>query len=210
MQKQYVRKMQKIGNGLGVRIPPELCQEAEVGRGDNISIEFNPDSGGFKLGKVATVNPGLADVQQQDETHQNIETESRVDNETQSQQPEISGFEFCSSCGSKNIEVAGNKYYCGDCDITYEVTPKGTIAIDTNPLGNVDKLEHRVEKLESDVDEILNNESGENEKPGFLQSLLGGGENDNDGFLQFVPVGAEEDIGTDEDEENRPDGFISW
>ncbi len=228
MQKQYVRKMQKIGNGLGLRVPPELCQEAEVGRGDNVALEFNPESGGLKLGKVALANPVVDNAEQQDETHESSESKSsenksnenkssennsRVDlaDEKEQGQPDgVSKFAHCTNCGSDDIQVTGNQFYCGECDMTYEVTPKGTIVIDTNPLGKVDNLEKRVDQLEQDVDEI-NDNSDKDKNSGVLFSLFGidfgfvdGTEDEDDEDL--VPVGAESD--TDEDEE--PDGFINW
>jgi len=231
MQKQYVRKMQKIGNGLGIRISPELCQEADVGRGDNLSIEFDPDSGGFKLVKVAQANPGLDDVQQQDETHEigkdessenkSSENKSRVDLADKKEpnlQPEVSKFEFCTSCGSDDIQVTGNQFYCGDCDVTYEVTPRGTKVVATNPFENVKDLENRVEQLEEDIDK-LNNNPGKDKNSGGLLSRLGiefgivnGDEDEDDEDL--VPVGAGENPGSDDDDDDDDDGqfkpFITW
>lgn len=214
MQKQYVRKMQKMGNGLGLRVPPELCQEAEVGRGDNVSLEFNPDSGGLKLGKVAMANPGLDDVRQQDETHENSESnssenkstenESRVDladEKGQSQQAEVSKFEFCTSCGSDDIRVTGNQFYCFECDVTYEVTPRGTKIVATNPpKEQVDEINHRIDDLEKDVDELLNNKPGDDED-----------DEEPHGFIWFEPENAHVAVGasSDEDEETEPEGFIT-
>jgi len=208
MEKQIIRQLQKSGNGMNVRVPPKICEALQASKGDNLSFEYEPDSVVVKLSKVVKPNPGLDNVL--DETHRISEFKSRADEpgkKEQSQQTETSGFEFCSSCGSENIEVTGNKFYCGDCDITYEVTPKGTKVVATNPpKEQIDELHARLDDVEKDVDELLNNESGKNEKPGFLQSLLGGGENDNDGFLQLVAVGT----GEDEDEDEEPDGFMTW
>jgi len=238
MQKQYVRKMQKIGNGLGLRVPPELCQEAEVGRGDNVSLEFNPESGGLKLGKVAAASPGLDDVRQQDETpesgenkssenksseNKSSENKSRVglaDEKEQSQQVEIVKTEFCPSCGSDDIrQVTGNQFYCGDCELTYEMTPEGAKVVKGNPgnPANFSDLEARVEQLENNVDEI-NDNSDKDENSGGLLSRLGiefgfvdGYEDEDDEDL--VPVGAEENPGSDDDdfdENGDPKGFLSW
>ncbi len=222
MQKQYVRKVQKIGNGLGLRVPPELCQEAEVGRGDNIALEFNPESGGLKLGKVALANPVVDDVPPQDETLENSESKSnenksRVDlaGETeQNPQPDVSKFEFCTSCGSDDIQVTGNQFYCGECDVTYEVTPRGTKVVAANPMQIVNDLENRVEQLEHSVDG-LNHKSGNDENSGGLLSWLGirwSDGNDGNGDEGLVPVGAgsDEDEDEDEDEETELGGFISW
>lgn len=231
MQKQYVRKMQKIGNGLGLRVPPELCQEAEVGRGDNVSLEFNPESGGMKLGKVALANPVVDNAEQQGEAlkgseeksaeNKSTENESRVDladGETQSQQAELSKFTFCTSCGSDDIQVTGNQFYCGDCDVTYEVTPRGTKVVATNPVQIINDLEARVEQLEQDVDG-LNNKSGEDKNSGgFLSRFFGTTDEDdilNQGFIRFesedahVSVGAGENPGSDDDDD-EPKPFITW
>ena len=40
----------------------------------------------------------------------------------------------CTSCGSEDIVVAGNKFLCRPCNIVYEVTDTGTKVLDTNPL----------------------------------------------------------------------------
>ncbi|GAI68267.1 unnamed protein product [marine sediment metagenome] len=229
MEKQYVRKMQKIGNGLGLRVPPELCQEAEVGRGDNVSLEFNPGSGGLKLGKVAPTNPGLDDVPQQDETlktsenkssenksneNKSNENKSRVDlagKEAQGQQDEITKIKFCTSCGSDDIQVTGNQFYCGECDVTYEMTPRGTKVVAANPVQIVDDLENRVEQLENDMDK-LNGNSDKDKNSNVWFNVLGlfdvgwadGTEDDED--EDKVPVGAV----SDDEDEDEPDGFITW
>lgn len=226
MQKQYVRKVQQIGNGLGVRIAPELLQEVEVGKGDNVSLEFNPDSGGLKLSRVAPANPGLDDVQQQDETHESSENkssenESIIDlaDEKEKGQPDgVSKFAHCTSCGSDDIRVSGNQFHCFDCDVVYEVTPKGTKVVEANPVQIVDALEERVEHLEEAVDG-LNNNSDKDKNPGGLLSRLGieigwtdGTEDDEDEDL--MPVGAGENPGSDDDDDDDengdPKGFITW
>ncbi|MBA7650500.1 hypothetical protein ES703_58306 [subsurface metagenome] len=242
MQKQYVRKMQKIGNGLGVRISPELCQEADVGRGDNVSLEFNPETGGLKLGKVAQANPGLDDVQQQDETHEigkdksnenkSNENESRVDladEKEQGQQDEIKKTEFCPSCGSDDIrQVTGNQFYCGDCELTYEMTPKGAKVVKGNP-GNpasFSDLVARVEELENGVDKLNDKSVKDKNSGGFLSRFFGTTDEDdeddilNQGFIRFesedahVAVGAGENPGSDDDDDDDDDGqfkpFITW
>jgi len=59
--------------------------------------------------------------------------------------------EFCTSCGSQDVKVTGNTFYCPDCDITYKVTTQGTKVIDSNPLG---KEKARLDQLEGDVAEL--------------------------------------------------------
>ena len=59
--------------------------------------------------------------------------------------------EFCTSCGSQEIEVAGNTYYCPDCDVTYKVTTQGTKVVDSNPLG---KEKARLDQCEQDITEL--------------------------------------------------------
>ena len=51
----------------------------------------------------------------------------------------------CTSCGSDQIVVAGNKFLCRVCNIVYEVTDTGTKVLDTNPL---DKIEQRLANVE--------------------------------------------------------------
>ena len=70
--------------------------------------------------------------------------------------------EFCTSCGSQDIKVTGNKYYCPDCDITYIVTTQGTKVIDSNPLG---KEKDRIDRLEDDVAQLKGQKPAEPEVP---------------------------------------------
>lgn len=70
--------------------------------------------------------------------------------------------EFCTSCGSQDIKVTGNTFYCPDCDITYKVTAQGTKVIDSNPLG---KEKARIDRLEDDVAELKGNKKPEPESP---------------------------------------------
>ena len=65
--------------------------------------------------------------------------------------PEKIKIEFCTSCGSQDIKVTGNKFYCPDCDITYKVTTQGTKVIETNPLG---KEKARLDQCEQDIAEL--------------------------------------------------------
>ncbi|MBA7523272.1 hypothetical protein ES705_15395 [subsurface metagenome] len=93
--------------------------------------------------------------------------------------------EFCTSCGSQDIKVTGNIFYCPDCDITYKVTTQGTKVIDSNPLG---KEKARLDQVIQDVAEI------KGQKP--------------PGPDPAEPAEPAAD-GEDEDEP-EPRGFISW
>ena len=159
MEKQIIRQLQKSGNGYSVRVPPEVREDLQVNKqGDNVSWGRNPDSGRWEFGKVDPPNPG-------DETHQNIETESRVDSETQSQQPEQI-FERCAKCGSPNINVTGNKYYCHKCDVLYEFSAGGVIAIKLEPLSeDFEEMKARLANVEQNQNQLvgeLNSAFGEN------------------------------------------------
>jgi len=176
MEKQIIRQLQKSGNGYSVRVPPEVREDLQVNKqGDNVSFGRNPDSGRWEFGNVAPPNPG-------DETHQDIESESRVDSETQSQQPELK-IEFCAKCGSPNIDVTGNKYYCHKCDVLYEFSAGGVIAIKLEPLSE------DFEKMKS---RLLNVEQNQNQLVGELNSAFG--ENLDGEFCNG--------IGNNEDEHN--------
>ncbi len=95
--------------------------------------------------------------------------------------------EFCTSCGSQDIKVTGNTFYCPDCDITYKVTAQGTKVIDSNPLG---EEKARLDQCEQDIAELK-----EQKEPG--------------------PDPIEPDAGGDDtsahvdDDEPEPDGFIT-
>lgn len=96
--------------------------------------------------------------------------------------------EFCTSCGSQDIKVTGNNYYCPDCDVTFKVTTQGTKVVETNPLG---KSKARIEQLEEDVAELKGNQEPGSEQPP-------------------KPTEPAEPAGGGEDEdEDEPDGFIT-
>ena len=96
--------------------------------------------------------------------------------------------EFCTSCGSQDIKVTGNSFYCPDCDVTYKVTAQGTKVVESNPLG---KEKARVDQLEQDVAEL----KGQKEP----------------GPEPIEPAaGAEDEVHVDEDEDDpEQQGFIS-
>jgi len=86
--------------------------------------------------------------------------------------------EHCTSCGSDQIEVAGNKYLCRICNVVYEVTDTGTKALETDPLG---KDRERIDRAEKDIAAIKEklskpepdkneneNENDDEEQDGFL------------------------------------------
>lgn len=62
--------------------------------------------------------------------------------------PEQIKIEKCTSCGSDQIVVAGNKFLCRPCNIVYEVTDTGTKVLDTNPL---DKFQRRLANAENAI-----------------------------------------------------------
>jgi len=98
--------------------------------------------------------------------------------------------EFCTSCGSKEIEVKGPIFYCPDCDVTYKVTEAGTKVIETNPLG---KQNARLDQHDKEIAELKGQkpaESAEPAEPG-------------------PPAPDPENKDEDEDEE-EPDGFVTW
>ncbi|MBA7519247.1 hypothetical protein ES705_11333 [subsurface metagenome] len=224
MKKPIVRQLKKVkgSKGLVVCVPPEISDAIGSTEGDNLLFGSNPDSGIVEVSKFVE-SPN----QQKDETHENSENESNenksnesksrvdlADEKEQNPQPELSKFEFCTCCGSDDIQVTGNQFYCGECDVTYEVTPKGTKVVSTNPVQVVDDLENRVEQLENDVDKI-NDNSDKDGNSGVLFSLFGidfgfvGGDEDEDDE-DLVSVGAGENPGSDDDDDEPPDGFITW
>ena len=58
---------------------------------------------------------------------------------------------ICPSCGSTEIEVAGNKVHCKACDVTFKVTPDGAKVDNLDPLS---KDRERLDKIEQDVNEL--------------------------------------------------------
>lgn len=95
--------------------------------------------------------------------------------------------EHCTSCGSKNIKVDGNQYYCPDCDKTAKVTEQGTKVIDKNPLG---KEKARIDQLEDDVAELKGHKEPEPDP------------------IEPGPGPAEPKSSDDEDTDPKP--FVTW
>ncbi len=228
MKKPIVRQLKKnkVGNELVVCVAPENREKLGANEGDNLMQRYNPDSGVVEISKVVQ-----SPEQQQDETRENTEDETRenksrvdlADEKEQSQADGVSKIAHCTSCGSDDIQVTGNQFYCGDCDVTYEVTPTGTKVVATNPMQIIDDLDARVEQLEQDVDKLNGNSDKDEvdfldedeDKPwGFIGEIVGavfgtgGTEDDEDEDL--VPVGAGSDEDEDEDEETELGGFITW
>jgi len=99
--------------------------------------------------------------------------------------------EFCTCCGSKDIEVTGQKYYCSVCDVTYIVTEAGTKVVSTNPLG---KTNTRLDKVENDVADL------QGKKPAS-----------KDPQDQPAPDPVKNDNDEDDDEDDdEQDGFVTW
>lgn len=64
----------------------------------------------------------------------------------------------CPSCGSPEIEVAGNKVHCKACDVAFKVTQDGARVDDLDPLS---KDRERLEKLEQDLGELKRGKNGD-------------------------------------------------
>lgn len=104
--------------------------------------------------------------------------------------------EFCTSCGSQDIKVTGNSFYCPDCDISYKITAQGTKVIDSNPLG---KEKARLDQMEKDVAEL----KGQKE-PGPEPAEEKGIATEAGDKAESRAAGVE-----DEDESDQ-DGFVTW
>ena len=101
--------------------------------------------------------------------------------------------EKCTSCGSDQIVVAGNKFLCRPCNVVYEVTDTGTKVLDANPL---DALEQRFGKAELAIKKILEQQQGGGESES---------QPDDQEFVEDHP----EPTAMDENEpETEEDGFI--
>lgn len=98
--------------------------------------------------------------------------------------------EFCTSCGSQDIKVTGNNYYCSDCDVTFKVTKAGTKVVDSNPLG---KETSRINALEEDVAGLKSEK-----KPGSEPAATTG------------PAQPAQPAAGAEDEDEEQDGFITF
>ena len=105
--------------------------------------------------------------------------------------------EFCTSCGSQEIKVTGNKFYCPDCDVTYIVTTQGTKVVDSDPLG---KANARVDQLEQDVAELKGNKEPGHEPTGPAEEK---------GIATEAVDKAESRAASGEDDEGDPEPFIT-
>lgn len=105
--------------------------------------------------------------------------------------PEQIKIEKCTSCGSDQIVVAGNKFLCRPCNVVYEVTDTGTKVLDANPL---DEHEQRLANAERDIAAIK-------------KAQQGGGESDVQPESSPESIEPETDETEDEDE-TEEDGFI--
>lgn len=89
--------------------------------------------------------------------------------------------EFCTSCGSKDIEVTGNKYYCNVCDVTYQVTTAGTEIVSTDPLK---KQNERIDQIAADVEQLKGKKPVEQSPAELeLKPTDEAAEEDQDGFI---------------------------
>lgn len=111
--------------------------------------------------------------------------------------------EHCTSCGSKDIVVAGNKYLCRLCNIVYEVTDTGTRALDTNPLDDIDK---RLEKAERAIANLEKGRIDKTEPPDPVEDQI----NNETARLNEMPSDEDIDRDIDENSGTEEDGFITW
>lgn len=170
MNKQVVRQVQQNGSRFDVCFAPEVREALCVKKGDNVSFEIDPDSEIVKMSKVNPANPDLDNPQ--DDNRLNPENKSGenkvnslavrskavpVEDETETT------IEFCVNCGSGDIEIKGDRYYCRTCDVLYEFTGKGIKPVKLNLLSEgIGNLESRIEQIEQnvrDIDERLGDES---------------------------------------------------
>lgn len=92
--------------------------------------------------------------------------------------------EFCTSCGSQDLKVTGNTYYCPDCDVTFKVTTQGTKVVDSNPLG---KEKARIDQLENDVADLKGTkEPGPGPAEPAAPAASDEEEEEQDGFITIV------------------------
>ena len=107
--------------------------------------------------------------------------------------------EFCTSCGSKEIEVTGQKFYCSACDVTYKVTEAGTKVVDTNPLG---KQNTRLDQVEKDIADLKGSKPAEQDRPNPPGADLAN------------ELGAEDlnaaDLRREAEDDDEQDGFVTW
>lgn len=101
----------------------------------------------------------------------------------------------CTSCGSDQIVVAGNKFLCRVCNIVYEVTDTGTKVLDTNPL---DRHEQRLDQVVRDIAELKKEQDGD-------ESIECPDPDEAKEFFDKTRSNKAEDV-----DETEVDGFISW
>jgi len=180
MNKQIVRQVQKSGSRFDVCVAPEVREALHVKKGDNVSFEIVPDSEIVKLSKVNPANPDLDNSQ--DDNRGNPVNKSGDNKETslanrskarrvESNKSETE-IEFCLNCGSGNIEIKDNGYYCQGCDALFEFSGNGVRVVKLNPVANgIDDLESRLDQVEQDIQDI--------------DERLNDGSDDEDGFLDW-------------------------
>ena len=83
---------------------------------------------------------------------------------------------MCPSCGSKEVDVSGNKIHCRECDITFEISSQGAKVQDLDPLG---KDRERIAKLESEVEELKRGKIQPGKQTDEVEQ-----DDDNEGFLK--------------------------
>lgn len=99
----------------------------------------------------------------------------------------------CTSCGSDQIVVAGNKFLCRPCNVVYEVTDTGTKVLDANPL---DQHEQRLGQAELAIKKLEGQQQGGAETVEAPDPHGGG------------PI--DRPVETETEEDIEEDGFITW
>lgn len=151
-----VRQLQQSGNRLSFCVSPEVQEALEVKKGDNLSFEIDSEAGFVKLRKVVPSDQALEDTLAK--TPQGNEKVFGVGDGKPNPPDEIKPFTNCVNCGSADIEVDGDEYFCPRCDTSFKITANGVRVIKS---GSLSELKERVDGLEDDVRDLQDNKSGE-------------------------------------------------
>lgn len=208
MNKQVVRQVQQNGSRFDICFAPEVREALHVGKGDNVAFEIEPDNEIVKLSRVALADPDLSNPE--NKPGDNKETSLAVRSNARQVESEESEtkVEFCLNCGSEDIEIKGNGYYCQGCDVLYEFTGDGVKPVKLNPIADgIGDLESRLDQVEQDVRDIGDRFKDESD--------------DEDDFLDFgffcksrkpvvVMSGADQDENENPGENEIEDDGSSW
>lgn len=182
MSKQIIRQLQKSGNGFVLRVPTVVRENVQAEKqGDNLAWEHDPDSDRFYLKKVVLPSPDPgpgpgpvldAEKGKAPQGRENEPKVSEVDENTPDLQYETLVIEFCVHCGTDAITVIGNKYFCPECEVGFEVIPTGDIRfMEKERLEVVDEkvetFSERLDRIEQAV------ENSEPKEPVEVDTLFG-------------------------------------